>query len=91
MEAESRLIISNTKLISNIINVFVLTGPGSIKIARDNYCMRMGGGFVIPSSFCQKHIYVMDIFYLLQGKMAAFTARHSNNDFDRCATFIADL
>ncbi|EFW17814.1 conserved hypothetical protein [Coccidioides posadasii str. Silveira] len=55
------------------------------------YCMRMGGGFVTPSNFGQKNIYVMDIFYLLQGKMAAFTARHSNNDFDSCATFIADL
>ncbi|KAK2756973.1 hypothetical protein FQN54_004941 [Arachnomyces sp. PD_36] len=96
VEAESRLVIPNTKLLSNIVKVFVLTGPGhdnceqSIPVEVDliengyqNSPRELGSNrrpLTINSTSGQKQIYAIDIFYLLQGKMAAFSTRASNND-----------
>ncbi|KAM5444453.1 hypothetical protein MaudCBS49596_008012 [Microsporum audouinii] len=96
VECEPRLVIPNTKLLSNIMKVFVLTGPGydscpdAIKVEVD----LIENGFpssprdlrvnrdqlTIPTPSGQRPIYVISLLYLLRGKMTAFMSRSTPQD-----------
>lgn len=121
----SSLIIPDTRLLSNIMKVFVRTGPGFdncptvIPVEVDliesgmnpmaptfscntllwfaticsNYQRTTGfqnspwdlsinrRQIIVSNSSGQRHIYAIEIFYLLRGKMTAFLARRGNRDF----------
>ncbi|PYI00859.1 hypothetical protein BO78DRAFT_434111 [Aspergillus sclerotiicarbonarius CBS 121057] len=96
VEAESRLIIPNTKLLSNIMKIFVRTGPGyddcrsgipvEVDLIESGYQGSPRALFTnrrllsVPTKTGPKTLYAIELFYLLRGKMAAFASRASPHD-----------
>ncbi|PWY90418.1 hypothetical protein BO94DRAFT_623200 [Aspergillus sclerotioniger CBS 115572] len=96
VEREARLIIPNTKLLSNIMKVFVHTGPGyddcgyAVQVEVDLIESGYQGSprdifanrrlLTVNTRTGVKTIYGIELFYLLRGKMAAFASRASPHD-----------
>ncbi|KAL4967533.1 uncharacterized protein BDV14DRAFT_26473 [Aspergillus stella-maris] len=104
VEGEERLRIPNTRLISNIMKVFVKTGPGFDKCARNfegevdliecgfqNSPRDLAKNFIlhtIPSASGPLQIRGVSLLYLLRGKMAAFASRAQISDVQDIQTMI---
>ncbi|KAL4948428.1 hypothetical protein BDW69DRAFT_203538 [Aspergillus filifer] len=104
VEGEERLQIPNTRLISNIMKVFVKTGPGFDNCARkfevevdliecgfQNSPRDLTENFMlhtIPSASGPLQIRGVSLLYLLQGKMAAFASRAQNSDMQDIQTIL---
>ncbi|KAJ9300689.1 hypothetical protein DTO271G3_1853 [Paecilomyces variotii] len=98
LEVQTRLIIPKERLISNIMRIFVRTGPGYDNCSRgipvevdliecgyQNSPRDLGNHrteLQLTVDSAPRSIYVIDILYLLRGKMAAFMSRGSDNDRD---------
>ncbi|KAK2783219.1 hypothetical protein FQN53_009305 [Emmonsiellopsis sp. PD_33] len=96
VEPEPCLVIPNTKLLSNMMKLFVLTGPGydnSPTAPRVEVDLIENGFQSSPRDLSVNRkqptvqtgsgpisIYAINILYLLRGKMAAFMSRSSDND-----------
>ncbi|KKZ60630.1 hypothetical protein EMCG_04703 [[Emmonsia] crescens] len=96
VKAEPRLVIPNTKLLSNMMKIFVLTGPGyddCLTPPRVEVDLIENGfqsspqeldvnrkQLTVQTSSGPRSIYTLNILYLLRSKMAAFMSRSSEND-----------
>ncbi|GKZ86328.1 hypothetical protein AnigIFM56816_001381 [Aspergillus niger] len=98
VEAEPRLIIPNTKLVSNIVKVFVRTGPnydGCVNVLHVEVDLIESGyqnsprelsanrrQISINTTVGMQMIYIMAPVFLMRGKMAAFAARQRLADME---------
>ncbi|KAL2813749.1 hypothetical protein BDW59DRAFT_176661 [Aspergillus cavernicola] len=96
VEAEPRLIIPNTRLLSNLMKIFVRTGPGydncegSIPVEVDLIESGYQGSprelvgnrmaLTVQTRSGPRQLNGISLLYLLRGKMAAYSARQNNTD-----------
>ncbi|WEW56322.1 hypothetical protein PRK78_001765 [Emydomyces testavorans] len=96
VETESRLVIPNTKLLSNIMKVFVLTGHGhdtcatampiEVDLIENGYqnsprdLSTNRVQLLVQLDSEMKPIYVIGCLYLLKGKLSAYFARRGHRD-----------